>query len=296
MSGFFDRLRAQRPKTNAQPVDSAARDIPDNLWVKCNRCGTAVFRKAFEEQLKVCDRCGHHHKLTSWERIEMLTDARTFVEWSRGILPTDPLQFGPEYTKKLEEDRRKTSLNDAALTGRGRIASYDCAIGVMDFGFRGGSMGSVVGEKITSLFERACEEKLPAIVFTSSGGARMQEGIYSLMQMAKTSAARVRLADNKLPYLVVLTDPTTAGVAASFAALGDVILAEPNAIIGFSGARVIEQTIRQKLPEGFQTSEFYLKHGFIDRVVPRKDLKNSIARLLGFLTCNGAAVGATIES
>lgn len=293
MSGFFDRLRAQRPKTSAQPGDSAAQDIPDNLWVKCSRCGTATFRKVFEDHLKVCDKCGHHHKLGAWERVEMLADNNAFVEWNAGVIPADPLQFGGEYRKKLDDDRAKTRLNDAVLTGRAAIGGFDTALAVMDFGFRGGSMGSVVGEKITALMERAMDERLPVVVVTSSGGARMQEGIYSLMQMAKTSAARVRLQDARLPYLVVLTDPTTAGVAASFAALGDVILAEPNAIIGFSGARVIEQTIRQKLPDGFQTSEFYLKHGFIDRVVPRKDLKNSLARLLGFLTRNGAVASAT---
>jgi acetyl-CoA carboxylase carboxyl transferase subunit beta len=293
MSGFFERLRAQRPKTSAQPGDAPPRDIPDNLWVKCSRCGTAVFRKVFEEQLRVCDKCGHHHKLGARERVAMLADADSFVEWNQGVRSADPLQFGPDYMKKLAGDREKTGLDDAALTGRASVAGQPIALGVMDFGFRGGSMGSVVGEKITALMEQGVEERLPVVVVTSSGGARMQEGIYSLMQMAKTSAARVRLQTARLPYLVVLTDPTTAGVAASFAALGDVILAEPNAIIGFSGARVIEQTIRQKLPEGFQTSEFYLKHGFIDRVVPRKEMKSSIARLLGFLTRSGAVASVT---
>lgn len=293
MSGFFERLRAQRPKTNRKTVESPARDIPDNLWVKCSRCGTAVYRKTFEEQLKVCDKCGHHHKLGAWERIESLVDAETFVEWGSDVAPADPLQFGPEYVQKLADDRKKTRLSDAALTGRGCVSGFAAAIGVMDFGFRGGSMGSVVGEKLTLLMERGLEERLPVIVVTSSGGARMQEGIYSLMQMAKTSAARVRLTQARLPYIVVLSDPTTGGVAASFAALGDVILAEPNAIIGFAGARVIEQTIRQKLPEGFQTAEFFLEHGFIDRVVPRKDLKSSIARLIGFLTRNSTVASAT---
>ncbi len=293
MSGFFDRLRSQRPKTTAQPGANASREIPDNLWVKCSRCHTAVFRKVFEEQFKVCDKCGYHHKLTAWERVSLLSDPDAFLEWDAGITPADPLQFGPDYQRKLEEDRQKTRLGDAVLSGRTLLANHPVALGVMDFAFRGGSMGSVVGEKITMLMERALSERLPTIVVTSSGGARMQEGIYSLMQMAKTSAARVRLQEAGLPYLVVLTDPTTAGVAASFAALGDVILAEPDAIIGFSGARVIEQTIRQKLPEGFQTSEFYLKHGFIDSVVPRKDLKSSLARLLGFLTRSGSVASVT---
>jgi acetyl-CoA carboxylase carboxyl transferase subunit beta len=285
MSGFFDRLRAQRPKTSVEPeaASSSTKAIPDNLWVKCSRCGATVYRKVFEEQLKVCDKCGHHHKLTAWERVRTLADEGSFEEWADDIKSGDPLGFGGDYLKKLADDRSKTRLSDAVLTGAARLDDRAVALGVMDFHFRGGSMGSVVGEKITRLMETALERSLPTIVVTSSGGARMQEGIYSLMQMAKTSAARNRLLEARLPYLVVLTDPTTAGVAASFAALGDVIVAEPNAIIGFSGARVIEQTIRQKLPEGFQTAEFYLEHGFIDRVVPRREMKSTLTRLLGFL-------------
>jgi len=290
MSGFFDRLRAQRPKTLAAPVKRAdAAELPDNLWVKCNQCGTAVFRKVFEEQLRVCDRCDHHHKLTARERIEQLADAGSFLEWHASLMSGDPLHFGTEYVKKLEADQKRTGISDACIIGQAAMGGVPVALGVMDFHFRGGSMGSVVGDKVTRLMEEGLQRRLPVVMVTSSGGARMQEGIYSLMQMAKTSAARVRLEEAGVPYVVVLTDPTTAGVAASFAALGDVIVAEPKAIIGFSGARVIESTIRQKLPEGFQTSEFYLEHGFIDRVVHRRDLKTTLSRLLGFMSVTPAS-------
>jgi len=291
MSGFFERLRAQKPKTSQPMVGKPAHaeHIPDNLWVKCSKCGTAAYRKVFEEQLKVCDRCGHHHKLTAMERIAVLADEGTFEEWSGDVSPVDPLQFGGEYQEKLRADQKRSGLKDAAVIGGASVGGMPVALGVMDFQFRGGSMGSVVGEKITTVMEEGLKRKRPVVVVTCSGGARMQEGIYSLMQMAKTSAARMRLQEAGLPYLVILTDPTTAGVAASFAALGDVIIAEPRAIIGFSGARVIEQTIRQKLPEGFQTAEFYLEHGFIDKVVPRKDLKSALVRLLQFLTYASAA-------
>lgn len=256
------------------------RATPSDLWIKCAGCSTAVYRKVFEENLKVCEKCGHHHKLTAQERVAHLVDPGSFLEWDAGITSTDPLNFGPEYLSKLESDKRKTGLSDAVLTGSARIDGLNVALGVMDFHFRGGSMGSVVGEKITRMLERALEKKLPAVMITSSGGARMQEGMLSLMQMARTSAAVRRLNRANLLYMVVLTDPTTAGVAASFASLGDVILAEPGAIIGFSGARVIEQTIRQKLPPGFQTSEFYQKHGFIDCVIPRGELRATVSNML----------------
>ena len=285
MSGCLDRLRAQRPKTTDEPTASrggSGRDIPDNLWVKC-KCGHVVFRKTFDEGLKVCEKCGHHHKMTARERMALLADPGSFEEWDADLISADPLGFGADYSAKLEQDRVKTSLSDAVLSGRITLAGAPLALAVMDFGFRGGSMGSVVGEKVVRTFERAQELGLPVLAVTCSGGARMQEGILSLMQMAKTCAARVRQKRARLAYIVLLTDPTTAGVAASFAALGDVVLAEPHAIIGFSGARVIEQTIRQKLPEGFQTSEFYLEHGFIDRVVHRGELRLELAQLLGFL-------------
>lgn len=291
VSGFLDRLRAQRPKTTDEPaVAGSGRDIPDNLWLKC-RCGHVVFRKTFDEGLKVCEKCGHHHKMAARERLALLADPGSFEEWDADLVSADPLGFGDEYTSKLEQDRRKTGLSDAIVSGRILMAGTPVALAIMDFAFRGGSMGAVVGEKLVRAFERAQGLGLPVVAVTCSGGARMQEGILSLMQMAKTCAARVRQKRARLPYIVVLTDPTTAGVAASFAALGDVVLAEPHAIIGFSGARVIEQTIRQKLPEGFQTSEFYLEHGFIDQVVHRGELRPTLVQILGFLGFGEAARG-----
>jgi acetyl-CoA carboxylase carboxyl transferase subunit beta len=296
MSGFFERLRAQRPKTDARAVKRGATSIPDNLWIKCTHCQTAVFRKAFDEQLKVCEGCGYHHKLTAWERVQILADEGSFEECFAQVSPVDPLAFAGDYPQKLRDDQAKTRLTDAILTGRATIGGYRVSLAVMDFHFRGGSMGSVVGEKITASMEQALAEQRAMVMVTSSGGARMQEGIYSLMQMAKTSAARARLAQAGIPYLVLLTDPTTGGVAASFAALGDVILAEPKAIIGFAGARVIEQTVRQKLPPGFQTSEFYLKHGFIDQVVARKDTKGALVRLLECTTRRLQPVAEVVDA
>lgn len=234
----------------------------------------------------MCPECGHHHKITAWQRLEMLSDQGSFEEWDRNLVSQDPLGFGQDYLDKLALDRTKTKLTDAILTGKCSLDGRPLAIGIMDFRFRGGSMGSVVGERLNRLLERAIEKRLPSVVVTSSGGARMQEGMLSLMQMARTSAAVRRVNEAGLPYITILTDPTTAGVAASFASLGDVVLAEPKAIIGFSGARVIEQTIRQKLPPGFQTSEFYLKKGFIDQVVPRAEMRNTLSTLLGLLCAN----------
>jgi acetyl-CoA carboxylase carboxyl transferase subunit beta len=284
MPGIFDKFRSQKPRIDSSETESAPQSPPSDLWVKCSGCGTAVYRKNFQENLKVCEKCGQHHKLTARERVDQLCDPGSFEEWDGDIISCDPLEFGPEYQNKLVQDRAKTKLSDAVLTGTGTMDRLRVALGVMDFHFRGGSMGSVVGEKITAMMERALERRLPVVMVTSSGGARMQEGMLSLMQMARTSAAVRRLNQAGVPYLVILTDPTTAGVAASFASLGDVIFAEPGAIIGFSGARVIEQTIRQKLPPGFQTAEFYEKHGFIDRVVKRSDLKAATAQILSLLT------------
>lgn len=285
MASIFDKFRSQKPRIDSAEAEAVqTQSPPSDLWVKCIGCGTAIYRKTFLEHLKVCEKCGFHHKLNAHERVEQLCDPGSFQEWDGDVISCDPLEFGPEYQNKLSQDRHKTRLSDAVLTGSAAIDRQRIALGVMDFHFRGGSMGSAVGEKITAMLEKALERRLPAVMVTSSGGARMQEGMLSLMQMARTSAAVRRLNHAGVPYLVILTDPTTAGVAASFASLGDVIVAEPGAIIGFSGARVIEQTIRQKLPPGFQTSEFYEKHGFIDRVVKRAELKSTTGQILSLLT------------
>jgi acetyl-CoA carboxylase carboxyl transferase subunit beta len=285
MAGFLEKLRLQGPKVTRPGgrVLAGAGGAEAN-WSKCASCGAVLRKKNLDENYGVCPECGHHHKITAFQRLEMLSDPGSFQEWDRRLVSEDPLDFGQEYLDKLASDRDKTGLTDAILTGRCTLDGRAIAIGIMDFRFRGGSMGSVVGEKINRLLEKALQERLPSVVVTSSGGARMQEGMLSLMQMARTSAA-VRLVNEAgLPYITILTDPTTAGVAASFASLGDVILAEPKAIIGFSGARVIEQTIRQKLPEGFQTSEFYLSKGFIDRVVHRNEVRATLSSILGMLS------------
>ncbi len=282
MAGLFDKFRVNRPKVDQSRSDETQRaELPSDLWIKCSDCGNAMYRKVFLDNLKVCDKCGFHHKLTAHERLELLADPGSFEEWDKGLFSGNPLGIEGEYLEKLVSDRKKTGLEDAVLSGKIELNGIPVGIAIMDFHFRGGSMGSVVGEKITRMLERSGELRVPALVVTSSGGARMQEGMLSLMQMVRTSAAVRRLNDLSVPYFCLLTDPTTAGVAASFAALGDVIVAEPRAIIGFSGARVIEQTIRQKLPPGFQTSEFYQKHGFIDMVVPRPELRATMARLIG---------------
>ena len=251
--------------------------LPEGLWTKCKKCEQIIFQKDFEENFMVCPKCGYYVRLNSKERIELLTDKDSFKEINADLKPVDVLDF-PGYKEKKDSYKTK----DAICTGEAKIGGYSVAIGVMDFEFMGGSMGSVVGEKIVRLIERAIDKKLPVILVSASGGARMQEGIFSLMQMAKTSAALAKLAKKKLPYISVLTDPTTGGVAASFAMLGDVIIAEPNALIGFAGPRVIEQTIRQQLPKGFQLSEFLLKHGMIDMVVERKNLRETIIKLINF--------------
>jgi acetyl-CoA carboxylase carboxyl transferase subunit beta len=286
MARFLEKLRLQGPKV-ARPgnrVLSGGSGGGEANWTKCASCAAVLRKKNLDDNHGVCPECGHHHKITAFQRLEMLSDPNSFQEWDRRLVSEDPLDFGQDYLDKLAADRVKTGLTDAILTGRCSLDGRDIAIGIMDFRFRGGSMGSVVGEKISRLLEKAVHERLPSVVVTSSGGARMQEGMLSLMQMARTSAA-VRLVNEAgLPYITILTDPTTAGVAASFASLGDVILAEPKAIIGFSGARVIEQTIRQKLPEGFQTSEFYLSKGFIDKVVHRNELRSTLSNVLSLLS------------
>jgi acetyl-CoA carboxylase carboxyl transferase subunit beta len=259
-------------------------DIPGNLWVKCYKCGQALYAKDLAENLKVCPKCHYHFKLTSTERIGQLTEKDSFEEIDRSLTSKNFLNFtdSKSYSQRIEESILKSGFNDAITTGIGRMGDFAVALGVMDFSFMGGSMGSVVGEKFTRLTEAAVERKIPVIVFSSSGGARMQESIMSLMQMAKTSAALGRLRENGLPYISVMTDPTTGGVSASYAMLGDVNIGEPGALIGFAGPRVIEQTIRQKLPPGFQRSEYLLDHGMIDLVCHRKEMKDTLIRLMRF--------------
>ncbi len=271
-----------------QPVSSGKKKkIPDGLWSKCPGCGQFVFNKIVEENLKVCDKCGYHFSLSCWERIKYMLDENSFEELFSSLEPLDPLEFkGPKsYVDKIKEAQKLTSLKDAGVVGRGKINKRDIAFGVTDSRFIMGSMGSVVGEKITRIAEYAIENCLPLVIVSGSGGgARMYEGMLSLMQMAKTSAALQRLKEAGLPYISVLTHPTMAGVMASFAGLGDVIIAEPGALIGFTGPRVIKQTIKQELPEGFQTSEFNLEHGLLDMIVPRKDLKDTVYKLIDYLS------------
>jgi acetyl-CoA carboxylase carboxyl transferase subunit beta len=263
------------------------KEIPDGLWTKCEGCSEALYNKAVEENLKVCPKCNYHFVLGAYERINMLLDKDTFQEYDKDMSSNDPLDFkGPKtYTEKLSQDQLLTGLKDAAVTGEGSLGNKKIIIAVTDSRFIMGSMGSVVGEKITRAIETATKNKLPLIIASGSGGgARMYEGMFSLMQMAKTSAALAYHHRERLPYISVLTNPTMAGVMASFAGLGDIIIAEPKALIGFTGPRVIEQTIRQKLPPGFQRSEFLLEHGLIDMIVHRKELKATLSQLLDYLS------------
>ncbi len=257
------------------------KNAAENLWTKCKKCEQIIYSKALQENYKICPKCGYYFQLSAKERIEMLSEPGSFKEYDKDISPVDALNF-PEYSKKLSDSQKKLKLKDAVITGECKIGEHRIVICALDFEFMGGSMGSVVGEKITNAFEKALKKKLPVIVISASGGARMQEGIISLMQMAKTSSAVAKLHNARLPFISVLTNPTSGGVAASFAMLGDISIAEPKALIAFAGPRVIEQTIKQKLPDGFQQAEFLLQHGMIDLIVERKDLKNTIIKLLNF--------------
>ena len=257
----------------------------EGLWVKCESCRTIVFRKDLEQNLYVCPKCQFHFKMSAKLRLAMLLDGR-WTEHDAGMMSTDPLRFvdTKPYARRIKDAQKKLGMNDAVMTAEGQLAGRPVVCCAMEFGFIGGSMGAVVGEKVTRGIEMATETRQPLIVVSCSGGARMMEGTISLMQLAKVSAALARMDEAKLPYISVLTDPTTGGVTASFAMLGDLNIAEPGALIGFAGPRVIEQTIRQKLPEGFQRSEFLLEHGFLDAVVPRKEMKAYIANALDLLT------------
>ncbi len=280
-----------------EPLASSAQAPSDDIWSKCPSCKEIAFRKEVERNLNVCPKCGHHFRLTVAQRLSISVDRGTWRELMAGMAVGDPLGFvdSRPYPARMEQARAKSGRNDAVVVGIGKIENRPVAVGVMDFEFMGGSMGVVVGEKLARLFDLACERKLPVIVFAASGGARMQEGALSLMQMAKVSAAIARLRDARLPYISVLCDPTTGGVAASFAMLGDLNISEPGALIGFAGRRVTEQTSNQQLPDDFQRSEFLLAHGMLDAIVPRHQMRFTLARLLAMLTRPRANRGAGLR-
>jgi acetyl-CoA carboxylase carboxyl transferase subunit beta len=258
---------------------------PEGMWIKCSACLEIIYKAEVEKNLNVCPKCNHHFRIPALERIRSVVDEGTFQEFGEDLESVDMLAFTDtkKYSERLKEAKKKTSRKSAVITGTARISGIEVILGVLDFEFLGGSMGSVVGEKIAVAGEKALDLRRPLIIISASGGARMQEGTLSLMQMAKTSAALARLSDAKIPFVSVMTDPTTGGVAASFAMLGDIIISEPKALIGFAGPRVIEQTIKQKLPEGFQRAEFLLEHGMVDMIVERTRLKPTLTQILRFL-------------
>jgi acetyl-CoA carboxylase carboxyl transferase subunit beta len=270
----------RKPKTRLQATDR--RDMPGDVWEKCPSCGTIIYREKLKENWNVCPECAHHMRLPATGYVNLLLDDGSFRELDRSLRSGDPLHFTDlkPYRERLAAAERNSAHGDAVITGEGRMEEIPVCLGVMDFAFIGGSMGSVVGEKLARAGLRALEKRCPFLIVSASGGARMMEGIFSLMQMAKTSAVLAQLDEAGLPYISILTDPTTGGVTASYAMLGDANLAEPGALIGFAGPRVIEQTIKQELPEGFQTSEFLLEHGMLDRIVDRRQLKADTADLL----------------
>lgn len=280
MSPFNEKQRANAVRLVKK------KEFPEGLWTKCEECGEIIYNKTLEEDFRVCPKCDYHFTLSARDRVNQLVDEGTFKEMDAHLVSGDPLKFkGPKsYPAKLKEDQIATGLTDAVVTGEGTILEQRFALGVTDSRFIMGSMGSVVGEKLTRLIEHATKKKLPVIIVSGSGGgARMYEGMFSLMQMAKTSQALAKHHEAQLLYISVLTNPTMAGIMASFASLGDLIVAEPKALIGFTGPRVIEQTIRQKLPEGFQTSEFLLEHGMIDKIIHRKQMKQMLAQFIELL-------------
>ncbi|OBR96400.1 acetyl-coenzyme A carboxylase carboxyl transferase subunit beta [Clostridium ragsdalei P11] len=283
LNKFFKKTKyitvSQRALNNIHEDLDSRPSIPNGMWVKCDGCGKVLYKQDLEKNNRVCQYCKHHFRMNAKERIDLITDKDSFCQFDENMTSTNPIGF-KGYEDKISNMQKKTNLKEAVITGKGTIGGESAVICVMDSNFMMGSMGSVVGEKITRAVEKAIELKIPLIIFTASGGARMQEGIFSLMQMAKISGAINRLNDAGLLYISVLTDPTTGGVTASFAMLGDIILAEPGALVGFAGKRVIEQTIKQKLPEGFQSAEFLLKHGFVDSIVSRESLKNTLKKIL----------------
>ena len=276
---WFKKARVEIDSTNKK-------EIPDGLWTKCPHCGEIIYVKELEKEHWVCKNCSYHFRLKSDDYIRMILDDGRLEEHDADLVSGDPLKFKDSkgYPARIREAQEKTGLKEAVRAGIGRIDGRTVSFAVMDFRFIGGSMGSVVGEKIARAIERSLEGRMPLVIISTSGGARMQEGILSLLQMAKTSALLSELQKTNIPYISVLTNPTTAGVMASYASLGDIIVAEPKALLGFAGQRVIQQTIKQELPEGFQTSEFFLEHGFVDLISPRKDLKKNLSLLLGYLS------------
>ncbi|MGJ9382400.1 acetyl-CoA carboxylase carboxyl transferase subunit beta [Salipaludibacillus neizhouensis] len=272
-------LFTKKKKYATIPSEQAKQEVPEGLMTKCPQCKSIIYFKELKKTLLVCDHCEYHHRLSSTERIEMTLDEGSFQEFDKNMVAKDPLNF-PDYKEKSALDRKNTGLNEAVVTGSGTISGMEVIIGVMDPRFRMGSMGSVVGEKMCRAIKIAADERKPFIMFAASGGARMQEGVFSLMQMAKTSTALNLLHEKGILFISIMTHPTTGGVSASFASLGDINLAEPKALIGFAGRRIIEQTIRQKLPDDFQTSEFLLDHGQLDQVVPRKNMKSTLTNIL----------------
>lgn len=277
---------------NVSPIDNSDIPfVPDGAWVKCNHCGNILYKKILQENYKMCPNCKYYFRLGAHERVNLICDKNSFIEFNKGLESTNPMKF-PSYDSKLKLSKEKSKINEAVITGKCKINGIESVICIMDSNFMMGSMGTVVGEKITFAIEKATNEKLPIIIFTASGGARMQEGILSLMQMAKVSAALSKHSEKGLLYITVLTDPTTGGVTASFAMLGDIILAEPKALVGFAGRRVIEGTIKENLPDDFQSAEFLLEKGFVDNIVNRDELKNTLSLLLELHKPQG---GASVE-
>ncbi|HZG70781.1 MAG TPA: acetyl-CoA carboxylase, carboxyltransferase subunit beta [Chondromyces sp.] len=276
---LFTKQKQKKKKYATIPSEASKQDVPEGIMKMCPQCKKIMYTKELKKNLYVCLQCGHHYQMSSLERKEIFIDEGTFIELDAELTSTNPLNF-PDYLGKVEADQKKTGLNEAVLTGKGKVNGFDVVVAIMESNFRMGSMGSVVGEKITRAVEEADRLSVPFIIFTASGGARMQEGVLSLMQMAKTSVALKRFSENGGLFISIMTHPTTGGVSASFASLGDYNFAEPGALIGFAGRRIIEQTIREKLPEDFQTAEFLLKHGQLDAVIHRHELKEKIALLL----------------
>jgi len=276
----MDWFKKAKPGVTSQ----SKKEIPDGLWSKCPECGEIIYTKRLEENFWVCPNCHYHFRISSRKYIKFILDGGELVEYDHNLVSLDPLKFkdSKKYPDRIKMAREKSGLSDAVVAGIGKINDMEISFVIMDFSFIGGSMGSVVGEKVARAIERAIERKIPLIIVSCSGGARMQEGILSLMQMAKTSALLAVLAENKIPFISILTNPTTAGVMASYASLGDVIIAEPKSLLGFAGPRVIQQTIGQDLPPGFQSSEFFMDKGFLDKIVERSQLRNTLVLLLKY--------------